>query len=606
MSLALAALGLALLGGCVYPEPMGATVVSRYQEDLARHPQSRVDDPNSTSLLAPPVNNLMPPLKIVKDAAGTHVYLSLDETVMRALANNLDIRVVSYDPEISREEIIKAAAEFDYSLLANYNHQNNENEVNSNFGGGQQDIRSYAVGLKQKTITGATHNLAWTMTRSWDNSRFTKLFQTQWEQSLVYQVTQPLLRDAWPDFNLSKMRITQVNYKAGVAAFRQKVEETMTDVIATYWNLMQTRRELEIQKALLDQTVETFDRVQKRKDLDATEVQIKQAEAAVASRKATLINVQKAILDAQDRLARLLSDGQINLLNEYDIIPTTEPLTAPVELNVADQLLTSLRHNPVLEQARLAIDAAGINVKMAENQELPRLDLVGSAGVQGLETEWVRANNTMRGGNYASYSFGIQAELPIGNRARRADTAQKRFAQLKSVAQMQTTADQVAALVKERIRQVRATYEQMQAQLLVVAASKAQLRALEETEKTRGKLTPEFLTLKLQAQEGVAESERAHIQAVSSYNATMVDLARATGTVLEIHNIQIALPAIIEQRNWPGEMTPAATTSSPNWPPPTDQPAQSGSEPAGSPGAGSAPATTPEDATVPATGSASQ
>ena len=578
----LAFAGLVGVVGCAVPEPIDNNIVQRYQDSMVRKgPQNRLDD-RKTGLLMPPVNPTLPPLAMTKDESGrTLVSLSLDQTVMRALANNLDIRVVGFDPAISREEITKAIAEFDPILVGAANFDEQENNVNSRFGGGQVGTKQFTVGVKDKTITGATWSLAWTMTRKVDNSQFTELFNKSYEQQATFQLDQPLLRNAWPDFNLAKMHIAQVNYKISMAQFRQKVEETMTDVISTYWTLVQNRREVQIQEALLAQTKETSKRVELRKDLDATEVQIKQAEAAVAQRTAVLIRARKTILDTQEKLARLLLDPQINLLDNYEILPTSEPVTALVEYNVVDQLMLSLGHNPILEQARLAIDSAWINVKVAQNQELPKIDLVGSFGLQSLTPEQDRSFVQLYDANYASYSYGVQAEYPIANRAAIADTAAKRFAYQKSIAQMQQVADQVAVLVKTDIRQVRTTHDEMEAQLVAVAAARAQLKALEETEKIRGRLNPEFLQLKLQSQESLADAERAYVLAVANYNQALVDLGRATGTVLEIHNIHIALPAVADDKPWPTELNqPPSPATSPMWPPPITLPVPSGAAPA--------------------------
>jgi outer membrane protein len=577
-------LGILFISGCVNPEPMNQNIVTRYQDAMSQYgPQARVDA--ASSLLKPPVNSSIPPLKVIKDSGKTYVRLTLEETVMRALANNLDIRVVSYDPSIAREDIMKAAAEFDYTLVGAWDYQNKFNRNNfvmqrnpitgqiTSFSGNEFITRTFSAGVKEKTITGLQQSLAWTMTRASDNSVGVKIKNPDYEDTLVYQATQPLLRDAWPDFNLAKMHIAQVNYKINIAVFRQKVEETMTDVISTYWALVETRREVQIQQSLLDRTVETYQRTLKRKNLDATDVQIKQAEAAVAQRRAVLIRANKNVLDTQDKLVRLLSDSQINLLDTFELIPVTPPLTTLVEYSVADQLLTGLAHNATLEQARLAIDAQAITVRVAQNQELPRLDLLGSVGIEGLSAHEPAATEQMFGGHYISYSAGAQAEYPIGNRAAIAETARQRFAYQKSIAQMQTTADQVGQLIKERIRQIQTSYEEMLDQALAVDAAKAQLEALYETEMTRGRLTPEFLQLKLQSQESLADSERAYVQAIANYNATMVDLARATGTLLQIHNIQIALPSVAENKKWPAELLqPSTATTSPYWPPQTSQP----------------------------------
>ncbi|HAU37421.1 MAG TPA: TolC family protein, partial [Phycisphaerales bacterium] len=65
--------------------------------------------------------------------------------------------------------------------------------------------------------------------------------------------TQPLLRDAWPEVNLARMRIASINESASRSAFRAKVEDVVTTVVTTYWSLRQARRDLEIQQWLLDE-----------------------------------------------------------------------------------------------------------------------------------------------------------------------------------------------------------------------------------------------------------------------------------------------------------------------------------------------------------------
>ncbi|RPI60557.1 MAG: TolC family protein [Planctomycetaceae bacterium] len=553
---ALVGLGAFAFAGCVNPDVIDQKMLTRYQEQMAKtSPQARVDNTaqGKLGLLQPPGAPNSPTLKIVKNAEGkATIPLSLEETIMRTLANSLDIRVTSFDPEINRQEVIKAAAEFDYIMFGGFNWGKQNNAVNSTIGGGRVDTTGYNAGVRQKTITGAEQQIAWTQTRTRDNtSSLVKPFQPAWEDTLVYQVRQPLLRNGWPEFNLAQMHIAQVNLKISNAQFRQKVEETVNEVISTYWLLIQTRRDLYIQDALLRRTQETAARMAMRHDIDATKVQLKQTEAAVESRRAVLIRIKKNIMDTQDKLARLMNDKEMNLISEYEIIPTTPPITELVKLDIADQLLTGLRYNPVLEQARLAIEGAAINVKVAENQALPRIDFIGSAGLQGLDQSASEANTMLRYADHANYTAGIEAEYPIGNRQRLADLSAKRFSYLKSITDMQNTADQLGLLIRERIRQVQTSHDEMLAQRSATDAAQAQLDALEATEKFRGTMDPAFLQVKLQAQETLANAQRAEVQAIMDYNSSMADLSRVTGTTLELQRVRIAMPVVMEEQAWP-------------------------------------------------------
>jgi len=259
----------------------------------------------------------------------------------------------------------------------------------------------------------------------------------------------------------------------------------------------------------------------------------------VESRRAVLIRARKAILDAQDQLGRLLADKQINTLGRYEIVPATQPLRTQVVISPTDQLVTALQRSPMLEEARLGIEMADIAVRVAKNQTLPRLDLTASTSFQGLGRTYHQAREQLHSGDYASYAVGLSLEYPIGNRFARAELRKSRFERLKAITNLQNLADQVALEVSERVRQIHTAFEEMRAQRAAVEAARVQLQALEDTERIRAQLTPAFLNTKLQAQETLARAERDELQAAIDYNTAMADLARATGTILDRHQVEL-------------------------------------------------------------------
>jgi hypothetical protein len=60
----------------------------------------------------------------------------------------------------------------------------------------------------------------------------------------------------------------------------------------------------------------------------------------------------------------------------------------------------------------------------------------------------------------------------------------------------------------------------------------------------RERLTAEFLLVKLQAQETLAQAERAENSAVTQFNIALAELAQATGTVFELDRIEASLSAL--------------------------------------------------------------
>jgi len=480
--------------------------------------------------------------------AGTKVlYVSLPDAIRLALMNSLDIRVVSFDPAIAREEVVKAAAEFDYTVFASFSHQLEDKRAASALLSSQSRTTPLELGVQKKTILGTELKATYDLTRTKD-SLDTTVPEPRDEALFTVELVQPLLKFGGTEYNLASLRIARLGHGISLAQFREQVEKTVTDVQSAYWALVQAQEDYQIQERLLDVTIQTCNTIRARSAVDATQVQIKQTRAAVASRRAALMRARKNVLDAQYVLARLLADPRAPLFGEYTLRPSTAPVDTEVTLDPTDQLTLALKHNPTLEQARLAIRAADISVQVARNETLPELDLSASVTFQGLRGSASRANLEMLTLDYFSHTVAVKFEYPLGNRAARAELRKKQFERLKAITTFQNAADQVAVAVGEAIRQIRTTYQELQAQRAAKAAAKLELQALEDTENLRGRRTPEFLQLKLSAQETLAQAERAELQAVIGYNNALADLARVAGTTLHQHNIKLAAESAIRGR----------------------------------------------------------
>ena len=551
---AVCGLAVVALAGCVSPGRIDPDLLNRYQEAILKNsPQKRAGE-DGLDLLRPAPGRAVPRLKIVKDPKGREsvVQLSLDEAVRLALANSLDISVVGFDPAISRQQMIEAAAAFDYVVFGEFSHTRTDRRSPTPLAASQARTVPFKIGVRNRNVYGGVAELSWSLTRYSDNSPFT-VPDPRYESITTLQVTQPLLRRAGRDYNLASLHLAQLGHKASRARFRDKVEEIIAQVQSLYWTLVQAREDVRIQQELLDKTAETLDRVRKRRKIDATEVVIKQTEAAVEFRRAALIRARNDIRDVQDQLARLLADERLALTDRYVIKPTDMPVATPVTIDMASQLVSALRHNPLLEQARLAIAAADVNVRVAGNETLPVLNLVASVGLQGLNRHGEKGVNDMLRGRFLDHSVGLTYEIPLGNRAARAVLRRRRLQRLKAVTEMRNIADQVAAALRRAIRQIQTTFDEMKAQEAALKASRLQLAALDVLEKKKERLTPEFLQVKLQAQESVARAQRAEIQARISYNNALVQLTRITGTTLQRHNIRLAVDDSIEAAGPPPE-----------------------------------------------------
>lgn len=530
-----------------------SSALTSYRKTLTdQGPQDRVDTEGHNPLRPlgllkpdPSQAGAMPDIETVTDpnTGKKSVALTIEQAIARTLANSSEIRVVSFEPSIARQDITKTAAEFDAAFFGRLNYEDEANPQNSIFQPGESDVRTFEYGIKQKGVTGSEWSLSYILTRSWDDL-IGRTLPTRYEPILGFQIKQPLLRDAWEDVSLADVNIARLNYRIALFGFREKAEDIAAQVISGYWRLLQARRDFEIQHALLDRTLDTLNKVEGRKEIDATDVQTKQTEASAKAREAALLQAKKEIIDAQDTLIRLMTDAQLNMLDDFEIIPASAASLETEKLEPSKILEIAMKNNPAIQRARIETEIADINIRVAENQHMPRLDLVASARTQALARDRFDAQDRLQTGEFDSYAIGLSLEYPLGNRQRHAELLKRRLERRRAISALQNVADQVAILAKEGIRRIETSYSEIQVQKDAAAAAGVHLQALEDSEPIRERLTPEFLFLKLQAQEALANAQRSEIRAIVDFNVSLVRLAQISGSVLELHQVSTSLPGV--------------------------------------------------------------
>lgn len=529
---------LVLMTGCASDTVKTQDFVSPYQETMViRGPQERTGT-EGLGPLSPAPNPRLPDLEEIEGPKGkTTINLTLENAVVRSLANSPEITVVSFDPSIAKESIAVAVSEFDVTAFGQLGYDDIDSPSNDISESGQFHSSMWEAGIKQKVVTGAEWSLTYALTRSVDNKSITRIFPTSYEPTMAFELKQPLLRDAWQDINLAGVNISKLNYNIALATFRQRAEDISAKVISLYWTLLQARHDVEIQQDLLDKTIKTLRKVENRTNIDATLGDIKQAETAVKGREAILFEAEKRLFDVQDELVRLLADHQMNLIKDLVIIPTTAPNTVAAELDQSELLKVALKNNPAISRAQLEVEVAEINVRVAKRQRMPRLDLVASAQLQGLSNKQGDAHEMISNGDFASYTVGVTFEYPLGNREKNAEFRLRKLRHSKALSNVHNVSDEVATQVKERMRFAETAHKEIQVQTDAVNAAGIHLQSLEDLETVRKTLTPEFLLTKIQAQESLADAQRAEIKAIVDYNIALTRLAQATGKVLDLRYI---------------------------------------------------------------------
>ena len=556
------------ISGCI-TSSFDPTLMHQYQRHLVRSgPQQRQAD----SLIKQVPGTTGPPLqtRIDGETGRTQVLLTIDEAVSRALANNTAVKVIAFDPAVAREDVIIAEAEFDTIFTAQGQFDKTDTTSRSAGLPDQTETTAVSTALSQKLITGGQAVLSYSVERANSKPNVWQ-FDPVYTQTVAVELTQPLLRDAGPTINLAQIRVSRLNENISMDQFRATVLDVISETQSLYWNLYASQRELGIRQELTSRSEATLAMVRARKHLDASSVQITDAESTVATNRLSMIRAQRRIGDARDRLVRVMADASITLLDDFEIVLQTPVSTTPLIIDPVDQVATALKYSPELAQARTAIRIQDINVKVARNQVLPRLDVTSGVGVNGVNDALHNSWDKLWGGDYVNWNVGLSFEWPIGNRARQANLRKARYNRAKSVASLQDSADQVAVAVNDAVRQIDSSYDLIVAGRAALNANQGNLTALEVRKRFRQALTPDFLNRLLLQQTNVAQAELELLVAEVTFTTAQSTLARVTGTSLDDMGVLIAdtdadvdpVPPLLSRLSLTGEAAPAGAIAPP-------------------------------------------
>lgn len=469
--------------------------------------------------------------------------LPLQELIHRAVIHSRDIRVAGYQPAIEQTRVVESEARFDPVFFTGLEFRRTDELQFFSTSPLEQERDTYtlATGIRQDFGTGGRAELRYEASRNrlrGDSSNFDP--NPYYQNDLVLEVTQPLLRNFGTEVNRARIEVDRNNQHISLLELRTTVEETIFNIEQTYWQLVQAQRNVEILERLLARTEDTADIVSRRQRQDASAVETSQAVSSIQRRRAALIRAKAQVRDLSDQLKRLVNDPSMPVSSGLLILPATEAVELPFSFDYDEALATALEHRPELAQQQLRVDSSDIVERVARNNLLPQLNLVGQISIQGLDGSFGGALENQADLDQVGYGIGLQLEIPIGNRAARAIYTRSRLQHLQAIEQYQNLVSQVALELKVAQREVKTTWDEMIATRESTLAASEALRLTQERRRLGEPLTPTFVQLELNLQAELAQAEQVEQQAIAAYNVAIARFERAKGTLLRYNNVLLA------------------------------------------------------------------
>lgn len=476
------------------------------------------------------------------------ITLTLQEAVMEALEHNLDIQVSRHTRDVRLTDIVFQQSQFDPTVELGGRYDRTVVPLNRPiFGLGgvtlgsipdtfDQNETNFSLGLKQKLLTGGSYDLTFDTRRNSVAGSTSFLFNPAYSSNLLFNLTQPLLRNFGPTINNIQITLAKNAAEVEQLTLLNQILSVIAQVEQAYWELVFARENLKVARATLQAAEELLasNRAKVKAGIMA-DVEALQAQAGVANQIEQILLSQKTVLDQEDQLRLLLSKSEFDLTQTTPLVPLDPPIQHLQETPLKENLEVAFEHRPDIFQAKKNIETSNVNTRFAKNQLLPDLSFQGSLGLSGLgknpRDDWDRLGST----DFYNMGGGLVLSYPIGNRSAQSQYQRRILETQQSQASLLRVRQQIILDVKEAIRQVQTSFKRTRTTQTARQLSERQLKA--EQERLNLGLSTTRLVLEFQRDLRIAWGRE--LRAILDYNQSLSRLRLVTASTLDHYHIEI-------------------------------------------------------------------
>jgi outer membrane protein TolC len=399
------------------------------------------------------------------------------------------------------------------------------------------------------------------MTLEMDNDRITSnslfgILSPEVDTRFRFTLRQHLLAGFGFGPNLRYIHIAHNNREISDVAFRGQVIATVSQIQNIYWDLVNAYEDVKVKERSLELAEKTLsdDRAQVKIGAIAP-MEVMKAESEESARSQDLLLSQNGLqlqeLLIKNAITRDLSNPDLATASVVPTdtmsIPEKEPVT-PIQDLIAD----AQAHRPELAESRIDLTNREITRKSTANAMKPTVDFVawyGAYGLAGLENAGYdgppvgpippsglgTALSALFKNNSPDYAVGLNVSIPLRNRGAQADQIRSQLEYRQAQLHLQQLQNQIGIEVRN------AQFALLQNRSRVEAARKARDLAQQtfDVEQKKKALGASTSNLVLQTDRDLAQAESNFVEAMSTYEKSIVELDRATGLTLAHAGIEI-------------------------------------------------------------------
>lgn len=490
------------------------------------------------------------------------LYLSEEDAVRLALANNFQLNVERHGPLLAWWAVQREHWPFDPQLGFNFFWDRQKVPATSALAGGDSVTSistNYSYFYSQAFPTGTELRLDF-LGRRFQTSSFFATLVPAINTDFSFAFRQRLFEGFGRSGNLYRLRIARNNLEISRHEFERQLIEVISEVRNRYWDLVLARGEIEVKKRSLELAQRTLEENKIKLEVGvAPPLEVTRSEAELAARREELISAEYSYALAQDQLKRLISSYRDPRELSEEVEATSRPSVEPApQEDFALLLKRALDQRPEMRQATLEIENRRRELEFSRSKLKPTLDLFASYSQHGLGglrvlRDFSRgfANAPIIGilpgglgdaldqlfsGDFFGYALGLELRIPLSNHEARAENAQALLAYRR--AEMDRRAlEQTIAL------ELRAALTRLEMNLARLEAAEANVRLARETldgEQARFEAGVSTTRQLIEAQRDLAAAESLELRARIDCIKSRVELEKALGATLAEYNIEIS------------------------------------------------------------------
>jgi outer membrane protein TolC len=411
--------------------------------------------------------------------------MTLEDAMLVALEQNLELRVARMNPEIQDYSLQQVRAAFLPTVSGTYSYSSTSRISDDSV----QGVSRLVTG--NQSFNGRLQQaMPWyggSLSANWNNSRGTtnaanSTFNPNIRSSVQFSYTQPLLQNLLIDNTRNSLRTSQITRQITDITLLNQIESTKTQVRNAYWALRSALEQIEIQRRSLEMAQRQLDENRIRVEIGTmAPIDIAQPEASVATAEQALLNAEIAWRTAELNLKRLLVSGRDDQLYQVTINPVDVPAFTLQSVDIASAIEAALAQRSDLDTSRRQLQITEMNLALSRNATRPSLNMTANYSLEGTggnryEVDRLQGTRTLiNAGGYIdalsglasldtpAWSFNFNFSYPIGTTSARASYARSQLQREQELTELKAQELAVATEVTNAGLAVENTYKQLQA-----------------------------------------------------------------------------------------------------------------------------------------------